>query len=360
MNQTLREAYQGVFDIGAAVNARTIRSAGELIGAQYNSITAENEMKPERVHPEEDRYTFEEADEIVAFARANGLRMRGHTLVWHNQTPDWFFEDGRGGKATKEAALARLRSHIRTVVKRYAGDVYCWDVVNEAVDDAGPGTLRATKWLDVVGPSYIAKAFEFAHEADPKALLFYNDYNESHPAKRERIYALVQSLVDSGAPIHGVGLQAHWNVYDPPLDDIRRAIERYASLGLRLHITEMDVSMFAFDDRRTDLAAPTEDMLALQEERYESFFRVFLEFREAIDSVTFWGAADDYTWLHDFPVRGRTNWPLLFDARHQPKRAFNRVAALAEAARSEVKRGEERAEEPAGEPAAPGSGEATA
>lgn len=321
---SLAEAFQNDFFIGAAVNHRTIVSQRDLLSRQFNSLTAENEMKFESVHPSEYVYTFENADRIAAFAKEHGMKLRGHTLVWHNQTSDWLFQ-GSNGAVDKGTLLARLKSHIDTVVNRYKEHIYCWDVVNEAVSDEGADLLRHSKWFDIAGESFIAKAFEYAHEADPKALLFYNDYNESDPLKREKIYKLVRSLLDQDVPIHGIGLQAHWNLFEPKLDDIRSAMERYSSLGLKLHITEMDVSMFAFEDRRTDLASPTEEMLELQAERYRQFFGLFREYREFIESVTFWGAADDYTWLDDFPVRGRKNWPLPFDSQHQPKYAFREI-----------------------------------
>lgn len=321
----LHEAFRTSFDIGAAVNPRTILQAGELITKHFNSITAENEMKFVSLHPAEDTYTFEEADKIVAFAKANGLNMRGHTLVWHNQTTDWLFQEADGSPVSRERLLERLKSHIDTVVKRYKDDIYAWDVVNEVITDEGPDLLRPSKWLDIAGPNFIAKAFEFAHEADPKAQLFYNDYNESNPLKRDKIYSMVKSLLEQDVPVHGIGLQAHWSLYSPGLDDIRAAIEKYASLGLRLQLTELDVSMFRHDDLRTDLAHPTEEMLELQEKRYEALFDLLVEYRNHIDAVTFWGAADDYTWLNDFPVRGRKNWPMLFDESHEPKGSFWRV-----------------------------------
>ncbi len=158
------------------------------------------------------------------------------------------FRTGTDAPLSKEVLLERLRSHIETVVGRYKGEIYAWDVVNEAVADEGGELLRPSKWLDIAGPGFISKAFEFAHEADPNARLFYNDYNESHPHKRDKIYALVKSLLEQGVPIHGIGLQAHWNIFDPSLDDIRAAIEKYASLGLELQLTELDVSVFRFDD----------------------------------------------------------------------------------------------------------------
>ncbi|MBB3108035.1 endo-1,4-beta-xylanase [Paenibacillus phyllosphaerae] len=323
--ESLAEAFKDDFLIGAAVNSRTIVSQRDLLLRHYNSLTAENEMKFERLHPAENTYTFEAADEIASFARANGFKLRGHTLVWHNQTPDWVFDDGKGGAADRETVLARMKAHIDAVVTRYQDTVYCWDVVNEAVTDGGDEWLRPSKWLHTVGEDFIAQAFRFAHEADPRAQLFYNDYNECNPGKREKIYRLVRSLLEQGVPVHGIGLQAHWNLLDPSLDDIREAIERYASLGVKLQITEMDVSMFAFDDRRTDLNDPTDEMLRLQEQRYGQFFRLFREYKGVLTGVTFWGAADDYTWLDYFPVRGRKNWPLLFDARHEPKGAYREV-----------------------------------
>lgn len=325
----LKELFKDDFRIGAAVNPLTIRTQESLLAHHFNSITAENEMKFVSVHPKEDTYTFDQADELVAFARKYGMDVRGHTLVWHNQTSDWLFDDGQGGNVSKAVLLERLRSHIETVVGRYKQDIYAWDVVNEVIADEGEALLRPSKWVEIAGQDFIAKAFEFAHAADPNAVLFYNDYNESHPLKRDKIYTLVKSLLEQGVPIHGIGLQAHWNLFDPSLDDIRAAIEKYASLGLQLQLTELDVSLFRFEDRRTDLVKPEPGMLERQAEVYEAVFRLLKEYREVVSGVTFWGAADDYTWLDDFPVRGRKNWPFLFDEQHQPKPAYERLAQLA-------------------------------
>jgi endo-1,4-beta-xylanase len=317
---SLSKMYEEYFNIGAAVNLRTIESQKDLLRTQFNSITAENDMKFIEIQPAEEHFTFEKADQLAAFAKENGMKMRGHTLVWHNQTPDWVFQD-----ADRETLLQRMQEHITAVMKRYKGTIFCWDVVNEAVTDEGPELYRPTKWLEIIGEDYIEKAFEFAHEADPDALLFYNDYNESNPEKREKIYKLVKSLLDKGVPIHGVGLQAHWNLANPSLEDIRTAIERYASLGLKLHLTELDISVFNFEDKRTDLTEPTHEMLEFQAERYQQVFQLLRQYQNHITSVTFWGAADDYTWLSDFPVRGRKNWPFLFDENHQPKESFWKV-----------------------------------
>ena len=318
----LQEVFGDQFRIGAAVNPITIHTQRELLAHHFNSITAENEMKFESVHPEEDRYTFETADRLIDFAAEHGMAVRGHTLVWHNQTPSWVFEDGDGRLCDAQTLLSRMRSHIETVAGRYKGQIYAWDVVNEAVSDKEGELLRPSRWLDIAGEDFIAKAFEYAHAADPNALLFYNDYNESDPGKRERIYTLVKGLKERDVPIHGIGLQAHWSVEHPALDDIRSAIERYASLGVKLQVTELDVSLFSFDDQRTDLTAPPEELLERQAERYGQFFRLFREYSGVIDSVTFWGAADDYTWLDGFPVRGRKNWPFPFDTQHDPKPAY--------------------------------------
>ena len=318
----LHEAFGDCFRIGAAVNPFTIESQRELLAHHFNSVTAENEMKFGSLHPEEKRYTFERADRIMDFATANGMGVRGHTLVWHHQTSDWVFEAKGGGAVDRDTLLERLKAHIDTVVTRYKGSIYAWDVVNEAISDKDGEHLRPSRWLEIAGEDFIAKAFEFAHAADPEALLFYNDYNESDPAKREKIYALVKSLKEKGVPIHGVGLQAHWNLEEPALDRIREAIERYASLDVKLHLTELDVSVFVRDDRRTGLKTPTAAMLERQAERYGQLFRLLVEYRRHIDSVTFWGAADDYTWLDDFPVAGRKNWPFVFDANHRPKQSY--------------------------------------
>lgn len=321
----LRDRYTGYFDIGAAVNLETIESQRDLLTTHYNSITAENDMKFERLHPYDGIYRFEAADRIVDFAAANRMKVRGHTLVWHNQTPDWVFAGKNGDLTDRGTLLARMKEHITTVVKRYKGIVYGWDVVNEAIEDKSGVWLRSSRWLDIIGEDFIDKAFEFAHEADSRAMLFYNDYNECQPEKRDKIIRLIRRLKDRGVPIHGIGLQGHWNLYEPGLDDIRAALEQYAALGLKLQITELDMSVFRFDDRRTDLLAPTPEMEELQVERYERVFALFREYRDVLTAVTFWGVSDDYTWLDHFPVRGRKNWPFLFDVNHKPKLSFRRI-----------------------------------
>lgn len=318
--------YEDYFPIGTCVSPQTLITHKDLLISQYNSLTSENHMKFESIHPEMDRYDFTVADQLVEFAQEHNKLVRGHTLVWHGQNPAWLFKDKNGNQVDRDTLLKRMKEHIETVMHRYKDSVYCWDVVNEAVEDSGTHILRKkSPWLEIVGPDFLEKAFEYAHEADPDALLFYNDYNESEPAKRDKIYELVKGLKDKNVPIHGVGLQAHWNIYGPSIDVIRQAIEKYAELGLELHVTELDVSVFEFSDRRADLTEPTQEMLDKQAELYDNIFSLFREYAEIVTNVTFWGAADDATWLDNFPVRGRKNWPLLFDVKHNPKPAFDRI-----------------------------------
>ncbi len=323
---SLYKKYEEYFPIGTCVSPAALTTHKELLIKHYNSLTSENHMKFESIHPGIDQYDFSQADALVEFAKEHNKLVRGHTLVWHGQNPPWLFKDEEGNWVDRDTLLGRMKDHIHTVVPRYKDSIYCWDVVNEAVEDSGEHILRQrSPWLQIIGEDFLEHAFRFAHEADPDCLLFYNDYNESTPAKRDKIYELVKGLKDKDVPIHGVGLQCHWNIHGPSIDVIRAAIEKYAELGLELHVTELDVSVFAFQDRRTDLAEPTQEMLDKQAEYYDSIFALFREYSEIITNVTLWGSADDVTWLHDFPVRGRKNWPLLFDMKQNPKRAVKRI-----------------------------------
>jgi endo-1,4-beta-xylanase len=334
-DSTLFGSYKDLFPIGAAVNPRLItESDSALLIEQFNSITAENCMKPEVVHPSENQWDWSKADKLVEFAGRNGMKMRGHCLVWHQQTPDWFFLDG-DKPASKELVLQRMKDHIFTIMNRYKGKIYCWDVVNEAVADDSTIIYRekGSKWFQIAGEEFIAKAFEYAHEADPDAILFYNDYNTERTEKRERIYTMLKKLVDQGVPVQGMGLQAHWSIFEPSETELRAAIERYSSLGLKIQITELDVSVYkwekenrkAFDGESDSLTA---QQSALQTEKYEMIFRVFREYSKVITGVTFWGVADNRTWLDHYPVPGRKNYPLLFDTDKKPKEAFYKVVSF--------------------------------
>ncbi len=316
------ETYKNYFLIGAAVNPITIEAHKDLIIKHFNSLTAENHMKFIKTHPEENKFTFEEADKIVALAVENNKKIRGHTLVWHNQTPEWVLQAKSGDTVKREVLLERMKSHISGVVNHFKGKVYCWAVVNEAVKDEGNELFRETKWKEIIGEDYIKKAFQYAHETDPDALLFYNDYYAVKPEKRDKIIKLLKRLKANGTPIHGFGIQAHWNIHDFSLDEIKKSIELYASLDLNLQITELDVSVFGSDDKRKDLKQPTEEMVASRDKFYRNIFSIFREYKDVITNVTFWGVADDFTWLNNFPVKGRKDWPLLFNDNHEPKKAL--------------------------------------
>jgi endo-1,4-beta-xylanase len=320
-NKSLCKTYGNFFTIGAAVSSETIKTHERLLKKHFNSLTCDNEMKYSIIHPEENKWCFDGADKVVAFAEENNMSVRGHTFVWHNQTPDWVFLNNRGDNISKELLLGRMKEYIVTMMQRYKGEVYCWDVINEAINDEPNEEFRKSKWYEIIGPDYIRKAFEYARQADPEALLFYNDYNAVYPGKRDRIYALVKCLKEHFI-LDGVGLQGHWNIYDPKYDMIRDTLDMYASLELQIQITELDMSVFAFEDHRLDIKSPTEEMEWLQQERYESIFKIFREYRDVITSVTFWGIADDYTWLDNFPAKGRKNWPFLFDTQHKAKRSL--------------------------------------
>ena len=325
----LKEYYNDYFPVGVAVSPRSLRSdEANLIVRHFNSITAENAMKMGPIHPREHEYFWRDADSIVAFAQRNKLKMRGHTLCWHNQTPAWLFVDNSGNQVTKDVLLQRLKDHITAVVTRYKGKIYAWDVVNEAISDKANEYIRPTKWSQIIGEEYIARAFEYAHAADPDALLFYNDYNEINPVKREKIIRLVKSLKDAGVPIHGVGLQAHWAVNEPTKDQLDSTLSRFATLGLPLHITELDISVYSKEhSARERNAADTDTRFTaekeqLQMEKYRMIFEQFRKHRNHISSVTFWNISDRHSWLDNFPVRGRKDYPLLFDSTLQPKKAF--------------------------------------
>lgn len=315
----LKDKYKDYFKVGAAVNSNTIISHSDIITEHFNSITCENEMKYGSVAVSDGVYNLDRADRIVDFAGKNQIAVRGHTFVWHNQTPDWVFD-----YADKEQLLQRIRGHITTIGNRYKDDIYCWDVVNEAIEDKLDIVLRRTKWLEILGEKYMDDVFHIAKEVLPGTQLFYNDYNETNPNKRGKIIETVQGMIRRGAPIDGIGLQCHYNLYEPSVDELKRSIELYADLGLRIHITEMDISMFRNGDQ-SNPGKPTRRMCELQAELYDSFFKVFREYKEVIDCVTLWGVADDDTWLDNFPVRNRKNWPLLFDVEHKPKEAFHRI-----------------------------------
>jgi len=329
----LKDFYRDYFPIGVAVTPAMLEPGpdADLILTQFNSLTAENVMKMGPIHPEEHRYNWAPADKIAAFAAQHGLRLRGHTLCWHNQTPAWFFTDSTGAELGREALLQRLRRHIQEVVGRYKGKIYAWDVVNEAVADGGDEPLRRSRFLEIIGSDYIEKAFEFAREADPDALLFYNDYNTEQPQKRERIYQLLRRLKEKGVAVDGVGLQGHWSIFEPTAAELEASILKFHELDLQVQITELDVSVYPKEHGRRPRWAGegdarfTPEMDQKQAEHYRMLFEVFRKHKDKISGVTFWNLSDKASWLDDFPVQGRKDFPLLFDQNNQPKQAFKAI-----------------------------------
>lgn len=324
----LKDYYKPFFPMGVAIRpqSRTGPEA-ELILKHFESVTAENAMKMGPIHPKENEYFWKDADAIVDFAEANKLKIRGHTLCWHNQTPEWLFKDAQGNDVTKEVLLKRLKDHITSVVTRYKGKIYAWDVVNEVIDDNDSKNFRDSPWYRICGEEFVAKAFEYAHEADPDAILFYNDYNTESAGKRDRIYNMLKGLLDKKVPIHGMGLQAHWSIFSPTEQELRQSIEKFSSLGLKIQITELDISVYQSEHSRRERRADepdtfTLDMEAKQVEQYKMAFKVFREYKDVITGVTFWNVSDKSTWLDNFPVRGRKNYPLLFDTNMKPKKAY--------------------------------------
>jgi endo-1,4-beta-xylanase len=346
--KTLKDAFKGDFYIGAAINAAQIEGkdapADAIIASQFNAISPENVLKWGSVHPEPGIYDFRLPDLYVDFGEQHHMYIHGHTLVWHNQTPAWVFHDQKGNLLTRDALLDRLHDHIQTVVGRYKGRIRSWDVVNEALNE--DGSMRQSQWYKIIGPDYIEKAFQYAHEADPQALLCYNDYNIENDAKRNGAVALVKKLKSEGVPIGCVGIQDHDHLDWPTPEQEDAAISAFAALGVKVGISELDVdvlpraargntadvSFHAAQDPKLNpyvngLPEPVQKQLAA---RYADLFRVFVKHRGELFRVTFWGVTNRESWLNNFPVRGRTNYPLLFNREGQPTRAFEAVVRVGE------------------------------
>jgi len=339
----LKEVFRQHFLVGAALNQgqfseQDARSAA-IVKTQFNTISPENILKWESVHPQPGKFEFDAPDRYVQFGEKNKMFIIGHTLVWHNQTPKWVFEDEKGNPVSREVLLERLREHITAVVGRYKGRIKGWDVVNEAIND--DGTMRQTQWYKIIGDDYIAKAFEFAHDADPKAELYYNDYSLENDAKRKGVIALVKKLQAAKIPVHAVGSQEHDKMDWPTVDQLDNTISELAALGVRVNITELDIDVLpsASDYRGADVTANFElneklnpyakglpDQMQQQlAKRYAELFKVFLKHQKSIDRVTFWCVTDGDSWLNGWPVKGRTSYPLLFGRDGKPKPAFNAV-----------------------------------
>ena len=330
----MMDSYKDYFSIGVAVNQRNVSNPDQiaLIKKEFNSITAENDMKPGEIHPKEGVWNWERADKIANFCRENGIKLRGHCLCWHSQFADWMFTDSKGKPVKKEVFYERLREHIHTVVNRYKDIVYAWDVVNEAMADDGrswPGReqspYRQSRHFQLCGDEFIAKAFQFAREADPNAQLFYNDYSCVDEGKRERIYNMVKKMKDAGVPIDGIGMQGHYNIYFPSEEQLEKAIVRFKELVNHIHITELDLRMnqemggqlqgFSRGEAKPIPAY----MNTLQTDQYARLFKVFRKHKDVIDCVTFWNLGDRDSWL------GVNNHPLPFDENYRPKACYRAI-----------------------------------
>lgn len=340
---TLKEAAEGDFYVGAALNYKQVtgkeKEAATLVTREFNTITAENSMKMGPIHPKQNTYKFEPADKFVEFGVKNKLFIVGHTLVWHSQAPDWVFLDAKGQEVSRDTLLQRMQGHIATVAGRYKGKIGGWDVVNEALED--DGSLRQSKWLKIIGEDYLQKAFEYAKAADPAAELYYNDYSLWKPAKRAGAVRLVKSLQDKGIQVDGIGMQGHYGIDYPTLDDIEASIEAFAALGVKVMITELDIDLLpnptgrqgadivhtveaqeGFNPYADGLPDSVEQKLT---RRYAELFSLFQKHSDKIDRVTFWGVADHNSWLNNWPMQGRTSYPLLFDRQYQPKPAYKAI-----------------------------------
>lgn len=341
----LGQAFKGVFHIGAAVSTQSlqqpIQPELDLIAREFTSITPENALKWGNIR-NGDAWNWDVADKYVDFGARNGLHVVGHTLVWHSQIPRTAFQDAQGQPLNRTALLGRMEQHIATLAGRYKGRIDAWDVVNEAIDeDRG---WRKSAWLNQIGDDFMEHAFRFAHQADPQAKLLYNDYNTHNPGKTAFLVPILRDYLKRGVPIHGVGLQSHIGLDYPDWQQFEDSIKAYADLGLEIHVTELDIDVLPSRNTSADVGAAREansaeldpyktglpaQVAAALADRYEQFFRLMLKYRRSVKRVTTWGLHDGMSWKNDFPVRGRTNYPLLFDRQLQPKLAQQRLMALA-------------------------------
>jgi endo-1,4-beta-xylanase len=327
------------FFIGAAVTSAQVSDpkTSELILRQFNCLTAEYEFMPQFLEPQPGVFTFDRADRIAAFAAAHHLPLTGHMLCWNQLTPQWIFADPAGKPLSRQRALGNLKLYIDTVVKHFHGKVDSWNVVNEAISDLPGEELKATPAKAAIGDDYVAKAFEFAHASDPTVSLYYNDYNIEDPVKLPKTLRLIHRLKASGVQLDAVGIQGHWLLNFPKAGVIDAAIGEFGKAGVKVMITELDVDVLPrsaggadLSSRQTTGANPyangiPPEVLQQQAQRYAELFRVFKKHSDVITRVTFWGIDDGQSWLNNYPVKDRTNYPLLFDRELRPKPAFQSV-----------------------------------
>lgn len=338
----LKDAYKEDFLIGVALNTSQIEEQdsvqNKLISTEFNSVTPENIMKSLLIHPNKDTYNFDLPDKLVALAEKNDMHIQGHTLVWHSQLSPFFKEI-----SDSTAMVEALKDHINTIVGRYKGKINAWDVVNEALND--DGTLRKTVFLDVLGEDYLSLVFNLTQKADPEVELFYNDYSMTNPNKRAGAIRIIKRMQEQGVRVDGIGMQGHWDLNRPSIEEIETSIVQYAELGIKVDITELDVSVIPmpWDFSGADVNVKFEstdstmnpypkqlpnsikDQLA---KRYEDIFKLFLKHKDKINRVTFWGVNDGDSWKNDWPIEGRTNYPLLFDRNNKKKKAYHSLIKL--------------------------------
>ncbi len=344
---TLKKAFQDKFYIGTAMSLPQIdgtdQKAAAIIKKQFSSIVAENCMKSMFLQPQEGKFFFDDADKFVDFGMKNNMFIIGHTLIWHSQLPKWFFTDKNGKDVSPEVLKQRMKNHITTVVSRYKGKVKGWDVVNEAILE--DGSYRKSKFYEILGEDFIPLAFQYAQEADPNAELYYNDYNEWYPEKVKTVITMVEKLKSRGIRIDGVGMQAHVGMDNPSIDEYEKAILAYSNAGVKVNITELEISAlpspWGSSANVSDTVAYQKEMNpytkglpkeveAKWEKRYLDFFGLFLQHKDKIRRVTLWGVTDKQSWKNDFPVKGRTDYPLLFDRKDQEKPVVQKIIKLAE------------------------------
>ncbi|WP_313514841.1 endo-1,4-beta-xylanase [Sphingobacterium sp.] len=344
---SLKNAFSGKFAIGAALNLKQIyerdEKAAALIKAQFNSITAENCMKAMYLQPKEGEFNFKDADRFVELGEKYGMQLIGHTLIWHSQAPDWFFIGKDGKEVSREVLIERMRKHIQTVVSRYKGRIKGWDVVNEAILDNGD--WRESKFYQIIGEDFIELAFQFAHEADPDVELYYNDFSMSQKGKRDGVVRMVRKLKYKGVRINGIGMQGHLSLDYPSLADFEASILAFSSLGVQVMITELDISVlpmpgplqgaevstnYQYDQVLNPYAEGLPKVVESKlVNRYKEFFALFLKHHDKIDRVTLWGVTDADSWKNNWPVRGRTDYPLLFDRNYQTKPFVRELVEMA-------------------------------
>jgi endo-1,4-beta-xylanase len=330
--QTLRHAVNGRFLIGTAVMSRQLDNSAmaELVARQFNCVTAENEFKPQSLQPQPGKFRFDAADKIVDFAQRHDMKVVGHNLCWHSQTPAWMFRDPDGKPLSRDDALKNLKDHIDRVMGHFKGKVVGWDVVNEPISDAGDGYLRDTPARRAIGDDYIVKAFQFAHAADPDAKLYYNDYSNENPGKLKKTIRLIHELKDKGVHLNAIGMQCHFRLEDSDApDQLDKAINAYADEGVKVMVTELDVDVLPRRGRGADADPYAKGLPAAvaeaQARYYKRIFEVVLKHPKVVTRVTLWGTQDGTSWLNGGFGGRRTNYPLLFDRDLKPKPAVGAV-----------------------------------